>query len=176
MELSNVVVRGAPLTITVELGTYPVPVSPIIVLGLPAVNALGVSDVMLGTEFLMLSGKLLEPPPFGCGLITATCRVPAVDTSEAGMPAISVVGFTKPVDRLLPFTVTIDCETKFIPVTVSVNEALPVVTPDGESEVICGTGLGPGLIVNCSISVVPPPGEGVETETVAVPAFWTSLA
>jgi hypothetical protein len=77
---------------------------------------------------------------------------------------------------LLPFTVTIDCETKFVPVTISENCAFPVVTPDGESEVTCGTGLAAPLIVNWRVRVVPPPGVGVETETIAVPAFWMSLA
>jgi hypothetical protein len=63
-----------------------------------------------------------------------------------------------------------------VPVTISENCALPVVTPDGESEVICGTGLAAPSIVNWMVRVVPPPGLGVETETTAVPAFWMSLA
>jgi len=77
---------------------------------------------------------------------------------------------------LFPLTVTVDCETKFLPVTVSVKPALPVNAPAGEREVICGTELALGLIVKGSGSVTPPPGCGVDTWTCATPPFWISVA
>jgi hypothetical protein len=70
------------------------------------------------------------------------------------------------------FTVTVDWVKKFFPVMISVNPALPVVTPEGEMAVICGAGLGAGLIVKVNGgSLVPPPGVGVTTVTSAWPAF-----
>ncbi len=77
---------------------------------------------------------------------------------------------------MLPFTVTVDCETKFSPVMFSSNEPLPVETAVGVIDVICGTLLDTESIVNVRVVVVPPPGGTVSTATVAVPAFWTSLA
>lgn len=64
---------------------------------------------------------------------------------------------------MFPLTVTVDCETKFLPVTVSVKLAPPANAPAGEREVISGTELAFGLIVKGSASVVPPPGCGVDT-------------
>jgi hypothetical protein len=51
-----------------------------------------------------------------------------------------------------------------------------VKTPEGESDVMPGSGLGAALIVNVAGWLLPPPGEGVETTTIAEPAFWMKLA
>lgn len=73
-------------------------------------------------------------------------------------------------------TVTVDCETKFLPVTVNVKPNPPAKAPVGESEVISGTELELALIVKGSGRVVPPPGCGVDTCTWATPPSWTSVA
>ena len=77
---------------------------------------------------------------------------------------------------MFPFTVTVDCETKLFPVTVSVKPALPVNAPAGEREATWGTELALGLIVKGSGSVTPPPGCGVDTWTCATPPFWIRVA
>jgi hypothetical protein len=59
---------------------------------------------------------------------------------------------------------------KFVPLTVSVNAAPPVVADDGASELIVGTGFVLPEIVNVALLDVPPPGVGLVTVTPAVPA------
>ena len=143
---------------------------------LPATKDTGVSDVIPGTGLVTLSKKGLELPPLGCGFTTTIGSAPELATSVASTATAKVVELTKPVLRLMPLTDTEDTETKLFPVTKSVKLPVPAVTPEGESDVICGTGLGPALIMNVRGFVVPPPGVGVVTVTNAVPAFWMSLA
>ncbi len=77
-----------------------------------------------------------------------------------------------PAARMFPFTDTSDCETKLLPLIVSVQPAPPVKTPEGESDEILGSGLGAALMTKVDGWLLPPPGEGVETMTIAEPAFW----
>jgi hypothetical protein len=82
---------------------------------------------------------------------------------------------TKVVVRAEPFQFTFDVETKFVPLTVRVNWALPAVVELGLIEVVVGTGL---LIVNvCAFDVPPgpPPPGGFTTVTCAVPLVATSV-
>lgn len=169
VELTKVVVRGAPLIVTAELGTKPTPVKVIVVAGPPAFADAGLSDVRLGVWFFTERGKLLDDPPFGAGFTTPISNVPEVARSDANIKACSEVDPIKVVEWLFPFTVTVDCETKFLPVTVRVKVGPPVNAPAGEMEVICGTELALALIVKGSASVVPPPGCGVDTCTWATP-------
>jgi hypothetical protein len=66
-------------------------------------------------------------------------------------------------------------ETKLLPLTASVKAALPAVTLDGASEEIAGKGLAL-LMSNTAPLDAPPPGDGLLTVTVAVPALATSDA
>lgn len=72
--------------------------------------------------------------------------------------------------RLVPFHLTTDDEIKLLPVTAKVKEELPVAADEGLIEVAEGTGLLVEVIVNVSPDEVPPPGVGLNTVTVAVPA------
>lgn len=176
VELSKVVVRAAPSIVTAELGTKPTPVNVIVVAAPPAFAPVGLSDVRLGVWFFTASGKLLEEPPFGGGFTTAICNVPEVARSAAAMDVCNEVEPTKVVETLFPLTVIVDCETKFLPVTVNVKPTPPVKAPAGESEVICGTELALAVMVKGSARVTPPPGCGVDTCTCATPPFWISVA
>jgi hypothetical protein len=91
--------------------------------------------------------------------------------TPAGLPATTGV-------QLLPFTVTMDCETKPEPLTIteSADATLPAKTPVGEIEVTFGTVLGEGVTVNVCGKLVPPPGGPVITVTKMVPGFWMSSA
>ena len=62
-------------------------------------------------------------------------------------------------------------ETKFVPVTVSVNAAPPATAAAGPSDEMAGSGLS---IVKFRAADVPPPGAGVVTVTIAIPAVATS--
>jgi hypothetical protein len=64
---------------------------------------------------------------------------------------------------------------KLVPFTVSVNAAPPAVTEVGLRLVIVGTGLV-AMIVKESALDVPPPGVGLTTVTLAVPAEAMSAA
>ena len=68
---------------------------------------------------------------------------------------------------------TVEPETKLEPITVRVNAEPPAVTLAGDSEVNAGTGL---FIVKVCPPEVPPPGAGLNTVTVAVPAVAMSAA
>ena len=62
---------------------------------------------------------------------------------------------------------------KFVPFTVSVKALPPAVTEEGVIDVVVGTGL---LIVKVCPPDVPPPGAGLNTVTLAVPALAISAA
>src|SRR5258708_38605741 len=64
---------------------------------------------------------------------------------------------------------------KLLPLAVNVKAAPPAVPPAGDSDVIVGTGLTL-LIVKVAPLEVPPPGAGLTTVTLAVPAPATRAA
>ena len=163
--MPKTVACGAPLIITVEFETKPVPATVTAVgVVVPAPAAAGLKEMRPGTGFVTDKFMVLEVPPLGGGLITTICTVPAVAISAGEIEVSSEVGVPDAARRL-PFTETSDCETKLLPLIVSVKPLLPVATPEGEIEVICGSGLGAAVISNVAARVFPPPGEGVETTT-----------
>jgi len=126
---------------------------------------------------------MLDVPPFGgagggaAGFVTAMESVPAVARSAAVRLTCRTVLFMKPVERFVLFTLTTDCGAKFVPVITNVTPADPASTVVGEMDVIVGTLLGAGVIVNVrEVADVPPPGEEVNTTTVAVPGLAIRLA
>jgi hypothetical protein len=106
-------------------------------------------------------------------LNTVTVSVPALLTSAAVIAAVSFVPLTKVVVRLDPFHFTTEVETKLVPFTVRVKAELPLIAPLGAIVVIAGTGL---LMVKVSEPDDPPPGDGLNTVTAAVPAEAMSEA
>jgi hypothetical protein len=72
--------------------------------------------------------------------------------------------------REVLFHLTTDEEIKLLPVSANVNEELPFAADEGLIERATGTGLLLEVIVNVSPEDVPPPGVGLKTVTVAVPA------
>src|SRR6266700_3881202 len=112
----------------------------------PAVALEGDKDVTAGTGLLvtpalMVKDRENEVPPPGAGLNTVIWAVPAVPISLPRMAAVNCVLLTKVVDRLEPFHWTMEPETKFEPLTVSVNAVPPTIALEGDEEVIDGTGL-----------------------------------
>jgi len=66
---------------------------------------------------------------------------------------------------------------QLLPLTVSKMAGVPAVALDGLKLLIAGTGLaGTGLMVNTAAVDVPPPGAGLTTVTLAVPAAAMSAA
>jgi hypothetical protein len=73
--------------------------------------------------------------------------------------------------RLVLFHLTTEEEMKLLPVTVSVKADPPLAAEEGFNVVATGTGLlAAEFIVKVSPDDVPPPGVGLKTVTVAVPA------
>jgi hypothetical protein len=108
----------------------------------------------------------------GAGLVTVTFAVPVVAMSEAKIAAVICVLLTNVVALGAPLKFTVAPLTKPTPFTVSVNASEPATALEGESELSVGTGL---LIVNGTAFEVPP-GAGLVTITVAVPAVAISAA
>jgi len=106
-------------------------------------------------------------------LNTVTDAVPAVAMSAAGIAAVNRVEDAYVVVRFDPFHRTTEPATKPLPFTVSVNALRPCVRDVGLMLVKVGTGL---LIVKTTPLDVPPPGVGLYTVTVAVPAVAMSAA
>ncbi len=92
--------------------------------------------------------------------------------SLAGMLAVRRLPSTKVVVRLDPFHWTTELPTKFDPSAVRTNPDPPAETELGLRELSEGS----AATVNGSAFDVPPPGAGVKTVTLAVPALAISLA
>ena len=69
----------------------------------PAVALAGEMEVSVGTGLLIVKVCMLDVPPPGAGLTTATFAVPALVTSLAAIEAVSWVLLTKVVVRFNPF-------------------------------------------------------------------------
>ena len=91
-----------------------------------------------------------DVPPHG--VATVIEAVPAVAMSAAGTVAVSCVAETNAVVSAVPFHLTVEPETKFVPFTVSVNCGPPALAHVGFSELIVGA----PLIVNVSVAVPVP--------------------
>ena len=73
----------------------------------------------------IVNGSTDDVPPPGVGVCTVTCAVPLDARSLAAMDARTCVSLTKVVGRGAPFHWTTDEEMNELPLTVSVNAALP---------------------------------------------------
>jgi hypothetical protein len=75
--------------------------------------------------------KAVDVPPLATGFNTVTSAVPTEATSAALIAAVNCVELTTVVLRAEPFHCTVDPETKFTPVTVSVKSGEPAVVSIG---------------------------------------------
>ena len=170
---TKVVARALPFHRTVDDDTKLVPVT-VNVKPAPAAKAeFGFRDTTVGAGLSTVKVNVPEVPPPGVGLETVTMFVPPVAMSAAVIAACKVVLETKVVVRAPAFHCTIEEDTKFVPVTVSVNAAPLATTELGFKDAIVGAGL---LIVKVNAAVAPPPGPGVEAVTIAVPPVEISAA
>ena len=128
---------------------------------------------MLGGGTLIVNGKPLDVSPPGAGFATVTVAVPTFAMSAVVMAACKLVFDTKVVVRALPFHCTVEEARKFVPVTISVKPASPANAALGPKAATVGVGL---LTAKSNAPEMPPPGAGVETVTIAVPAAAMSAA
>jgi hypothetical protein len=172
--LTYVVVRSEPFHLTIEPLTKLVPFTVSVKAPPSAVAEDGLRLVIAGAGLLMVKICAFDVPPPGVGLNTVTLAVPALAMSAAVIAAVSCVVLTYVVVRSTPFHLTTELLMKLVPLTVSVNAAPPAVADEGLRLEVVGTGLFAALIVNVCVLDVPPPGVGLKTVTLAVPAVAMS--
>ena len=165
--------RFEPSNFTVEADTKFVPFTVIVNCESPTVFDVGEMLVVVGTGLLTVKAWALDVPPPGVGLKTVILNVPAVVRSLAGMVAVSWVADTYVVVLEEPSNFTTEDETKLVPLTVIVNSASPTVLKVGDIDAVVGTGL---FTVNVCALDVPPPGVGLKTVILNVPAVVRSEA
>ena len=99
-----------------------------------------VLTLMLGSGVTVnVNGADTAPP--GAGVATVTSAVPSAARSFAEIVAFNCVLLTNVVVRLDRSQRTTDVVTKPLPLSVSVNDDVPVGMLGGDSEVSTGTGL-----------------------------------
>jgi hypothetical protein len=172
-----VVGRVLPFQSTVEELMKLLPVTASANVAVPATTLAGISAEMAGSGLLAFTAKLaaFEVPPPGPGVTTVMLAVEALATSSAGTWAVSDVEELKVVGSGVPFQSIVDELMKLLPVTTSEKVAVPAITLEGEREEIAGTGFT-AVMANVAAPEVPPPGAGVTTVMLAVPAALTSDA
>ena len=126
-----------------------------------------------GTPYGIGRSSVLDVPPPGAGLTTATFPVPGVAISEAVRAIVSSVLLTNAVVRLAELNVPTEVDTKPVPLSVRVKAGPPAGAVAGWSDVSVGAGLP---MPKLSVFDTPPAGGGLKTATCAVPGVVRSLA
>jgi hypothetical protein len=175
--LAKVVGSAVPFQLTVEVDTKLLPLTVSENAAPPAVAPVGAMPAMVGAGLVltMVNTDAPDDPPPGAGELTVTLAVPAPAMSLAGTDAVSCASLMNVVVSAVPFQLTVEDATKPVPLTVSVNALPPAVVLAGARLLMAGTGL---LLVIDSVNEaeVPPPGDGLVTETLALPALAISAA
>jgi hypothetical protein len=114
-----------------------------------------------------------DGPLLGAGLFTVILLVPAVVRSPAGIVAVNRVELTKVVVLAAPLRYTIAPFINLVPLIVNVKPASLTFFVAGEIFVVTGDGL---FTVSVWAFDVPPPGVGLNTVMLLVPAVVRSLA
>src|SRR5207245_1876844 len=83
--------------------------------------------------------RSFDVPPHG--VTTVIDAVPAVAMRAAGTVAVTCVAETKVVASAVPLHLTVEPDTKLVPLTVSVNCGPPAAVQVGLSELMVGTAL-----------------------------------
>src|SRR5882672_8107419 len=132
-----------------------------------------VDGVALSAGPTTVSVWLPDVPPPGAGVNTVMLSVPLCARSLASTVAVSDVALPYVVARAVPLTRTTEVVEKLCPLAVSTTLPLPAATVAGLIPV--STGAGP-FTVSVWLPDVPPPGAGVNTVMLSVPACARSLA
>ena len=163
-----------PTHLTTDDAMKLVPVSVSVIEPPPATAAVGAMLLRVGTGFdtngliVNVCDELVPPP--GVGFATVIAAVPADAMYAAGTLTVTNVPLTVTgVKSACPAQLTTDEAMKFVPVSVSVNNAPPAVAETGTMVASVGAGLGLAVVNDCD-ELGPPPGAGFVTVIAAVPA------
>jgi hypothetical protein len=138
VEETNTVASGVPFQFTVELETKFVPVTIRVNCGPPTVAQFGLSELIVGVP-AMVNVTAFDVAPQVPGFTTVTETLPGLLIRAFATAAVSCVEETNVVVRGVPFQLTTEPDTKFVPVTVNVNALPPAVAQVGLSELMVGT-------------------------------------
>ena len=172
-EETKVVGRGELFQRTSAVLTKLLPLTVSANAALPAGAVTGFKLLITGSGLIIAKLTAVEVPPPGAGLTTVMEAVPAPAISGAVMTAVNWDEETKVVGRGKLFQRTSAVLTKPLPLTFSVNAALPAGAVAGIKLLITGSGL---IIAKLTAVEVPPPGAGLTTVMEAVPALTISAA
>src|SRR5215813_15129417 len=139
---------------------------------LPAITGFGLSAVIAGVGFgggVTCKMAAADVPPPGAGENTVMLAEPGLGMFADVILAVNCVGLLNVVGRLLPLIRTTVELTKPLPVTIRSKSGLPACTVEGLIIVIRGIGFGVAM-VKLTVFDGPPPGDGLTTRTMAVPA------
>lgn len=171
--LLKVVVFVAPLKVTTDGVTKPVPLTVSVKAAPPSVALVGARDVSTGAGLLMLNTCAPDVPPPGAGFVTVTFVVLTVRISEAGTAEVNCVELLNVVALAAPLKFTTELDTKPDPLTVRVKAEPPAIALAGESDASTGAGL---FTLKTNGLEVLPPGGGFVTVTFTDPTKAISVA
>ena len=144
-----------PFAFTTLVFSKFVPVTLSVSAPVPATTEVGLMLDTVGARFvLIVNVRLPDVPPPGAGLTTLTVAVPTAVMSEAGTAAVRLVAETYVVASDAPFQLTVEVDTKFVPVTVIVNAGPAAKADDGFRLDAVGAGLIVTEVV-CVVSTLP---------------------
>ena len=154
VEETNVVVSAVPFQFTIEVETKFVPFTVTVKSGPPGATQVGLMVVMDGVA-VIVKITAFDVPPQGLGFTTVIEAVPGFLMFAFGTVAVSWVAETNVVVSAIPFQLTVELVTKFVPFTVNVNALPPAMAQVGLSELIEGVlhGVGVGVGVNVAVGV-----------------------
>ena len=167
VEFTNVVVREAPFTSTVELVLKFVPVTLSVAAGFPAGKLEGEMLPAPGTGLFTVKVVTTDGGPFG--FATVTNGVPATAMALAGMVACNSVALTNADDTTLELNVTTELAVKKVPVSVSVKAEPPAVALAGTRPPTTGCVFVGRTASREFVDVPPPIPAGFVTEILIVP-------
>jgi len=160
------------LYVTVELETKLLPLIVKVCAAAPAATELGDSDNMTGTGLFTVKLTELDAPPPGLGFVTTTGNTPPVAKSPALRDIVNCVELRKVAGCATLLYVTVELETKLLPLIVKVCTAALAATELGDSDNMTGTGL---FTVKLTELDAPPPGAGFVTTIGKAPATaWSA--
>src|SRR5208282_5735555 len=139
----------------------------------PALAEFGDRLVIAGIRLFTVKFFAVEAPPPGAGFVTTTGKFPPVAWSPAVNWIVNCPAFTNVAACATALYVTVEVETKFVPLMLSVCAAAPALAEEGDRLAIVGTRL---FTVKFTAAEEPPPGAGFVTTTGKFPPVAWSPA
>lgn len=161
--MMKVVGRAAPLYITTEFASKPLPLT-VTIAGIPWGTLCGESPLTIGSGLMIEKLDTVELPPPGVGLESARFATCPAANADAGTTAWRLVALIYVVCSAVPFRDAAVEAIYPVPVRLSVCEGEPARTLDGDTDAIVGAGLFAGATAGL-LPLQPASKERVKVET-----------